>query len=205
MSNGEWSEPPRGWGLGAGRWSPGGRADFLTELTEGTELFPAGHFQPNDSKHFRDSKLKFQSIPMLSNPFQPFFKKIMRWLRFMFPHSFWSFMCSGEFRWFPVLSGPFLKKLRKYHMDVANKSTTSKCLLRRQTGLQRDRLHLGGQKVASAFGRGTGVRPTARDSRSQKNADAMACGSRAVRLCQASSDHFFLLADDRAGAARRVI
>jgi len=40
------------------------------------------------TRHFRTDSNPFQTIPMVSNRFQPFFKKIMRQLRFMFPHSF---------------------------------------------------------------------------------------------------------------------
>jgi len=44
---------------------------------------------------------------MLSNPFQPFFKKIMKQLRFMFPHSFWSFIGFDEFRSFSMVFDGF--------------------------------------------------------------------------------------------------
>jgi len=55
-------------------------------------------------RFFKTNSNQFQLIPMLSNPFQPFFKKIMR--RLMFPHSFGS-LGFGKFRSFSVLFAEF--------------------------------------------------------------------------------------------------
>jgi len=78
---------------------------------------PIPKVMPNVSKGFSkqipiDSNA-FQSIPTHSNPF---FKKIMKRLRFMFPHSFWPSPVSvdfGPFRSFSVVFVFFLKKIMK--------------------------------------------------------------------------------------------
>ena len=55
----------------------------------------------------------FKPFQMISNEFKPFFKKIMRRLRFMFPHSFGRGIGFGEFRSFSILVGGFRILLEK--------------------------------------------------------------------------------------------